>query len=460
MTDTATTNGADLPLRIVGGGLAGSLLAVYLSRRGLSVDVYESRPDMRAEPVPAGRSINLALANRGIRALRRVGLYKEVQRLLTPMRGRMLHALDGTTQFQPYGQRPEEVIYSVSRGRLNRLLMDTAEQLDNVRFHFRHRLDELDPGTGTCALTDGDGNRVSLPPGRVLACDGGGSPTRRTLAALPGYLATEELLPHGYKELTIPPSDDGSHRIEREALHIWPRGDFMLIALPNLNGSFTVTLFLPMDGDVSFESLDDVAAVRRFFDANFADARALIPDLEQAYFDNPTGYMGTVRCEPWYAGDRVVVVGDAAHAIVPFHGQGMNCAFEDCEAFDRCLDEHPGNWGRVFAEFQRRRKPNADAIADMALENYVEMRDSVLDPRFHLKKQLAWQLERRHPQHFVPRYSMVMFHHLPYAEAQRRGAIQQKMLDELLGEHDSIDAVDMREADRLIGERLPGAVSD
>ncbi len=283
---------------------------------------------------------------------------------------------------------------------------------------------------------------------------------RRTLERLPGYRASEDLLAHGYKELTIPPTADGSHRIEREALHIWPRGDFMLIALPNLNGSFTVTLFLPMEGETSFAALDDAAAVSGFFGEHFADAQALIPDLEQAFFDNPTGYMGTVRCEPWYAGDRVVVVGDAAHAIVPFHGQGMNCAFEDCETFDRCLDEFPGNWGRVFAEFQRQRKPNADAIADMALENYVEMRDSVLDPRFHLKKELAWQLERRHPQHFVPRYSLVMFHHVPYAEAQRRGVIQQALLEELLGDRDSLDGVDMAEADRLIGERLPDAVID
>ncbi len=445
---------ADDAVRIVGGGLAGSLLAVYLARRGLGVDVFEKRPDMRGAPIPAGRSINLALANRGIRALRKVGLYDEVSRLLTPMRGRMLHDERGECTFQPYGQRPDEVIYSVSRGRLNRLLMSSAEGHARVRYRFNAALTDIDTDTGASAI-DCDGKTLQLPPGRTIACDGAGSPVRRALCERPGFFASEDLLPHGYKELTIPPGPCGEHRIEREALHIWPRGDFMLIALPNLNGSFTVTLFLAAEGDPSFASLTDRASVEAFFGRHFPDTLDLIPDIGRAFFLNPTGIMGTVRCEPWYAGDRVLLLGDAAHAIVPFHGQGMNCAFEDCEALDRCLDEFPGNWGRVMAEFQRLRKPNADAIATMALENYVEMRDSVRDPRFHLKKELAWALEKKHPDRFIPRYSMVMFRHVPYATALERGALQQEILETILGGADDLGDIDMAAADALVDTRLP-----
>ncbi|MBT8137845.1 MAG: FAD-dependent monooxygenase, partial [Gammaproteobacteria bacterium] len=272
------------------------------------------------------------------------------------------------------------------------------------------------------------------------------------------YSSREDYLEHAYKELEIPAAESGGHRIDANALHIWPRGDYMLIALPNLDGSFTVTLFLAREGEPGFSSLTDADAVEAFFREQFPDALELMPELATDFFANPTGAMGTIYCQPWRVGGRFLLLGDAAHGIVPFHGQGMNCAFEDCFELDQCLETMgapgPRGWERVFAEFEERRKPNADAIAAMALENYIEMRDTVRDPRFHLKKQLAWELERRFPEAFVPRYSLVMFHHVPYAEARRRGVIQQGILDELIGDAASLDHIDYNQAGELIDARL------
>lgn len=417
-------------VRVIGAGLAGALMAVYLARRGLDVAVYEKRPDLRAAELPAGRSINLALANRGLRALAAVGLEGEVRGLLTTMRGRMIHDERGDTQLQPYGQRPWEVIYSVSRPGLNALLLDAAESA-GARLHFERPCYGVDLDRDRLRLGGGD----TLALGPAIAADGAGSVVREALMALPGARETVDWLPHDYKELTISAAADGAHRMEPHALHIWPRGGFMLIALPNLDGSFTVTLFLPRSGEPGFERLVSPAAVRAFFERRFPDATALMPDLEREFFEHPTSPLATVRCRPWHHGDRVCLIGDAAHAIVPFHGQGMNAAFEDCAELDACLEAAAGNWGAAFARFSERRKPDAEAIADMALENYVEMRDSVRDPVFQLRKRLAFELERRHPDRFVPRYSMVMFRDdIGYAEAQRRGRIQAEILDELVAE--------------------------
>jgi kynurenine 3-monooxygenase len=440
---------------IVGAGLAGSLLAVYLARRGLRVLVLERRPDLRREAVPAGRSINLALANRGFAALAGVGLEEAARALTIPMRGRMLHDERGALQLTPYGQRPHEVIYSISRTGLNALLMDAAEATGAVELRFNQRVDDLDVATGELDVHDERRDtRYALAGAPVIAADGGGSRVRAALMRAPGARLSEALLPHDYKELTIPPAADGTHRMEPNALHIWPRGGFMLIALPNLDGSFTVTLFLPHEGPDSFATLVSPAAVEEFFQRVFADAVPLMPTLVTDFFNNPTGLMGTVRCSPWHADGRVLLIGDAAHAIVPFHGQGMNAAFEDCRALDLRLTEHGGDWARAFAAFDRMRKPDAEAIADMALENYVEMRDAVRDPRYHLQKALAFELERRHPGVFIPRYSMVMFHGIPYAEAQRRGAVQQHILDRLTADATSVEAVDQEEAARLIEREL------
>jgi kynurenine 3-monooxygenase len=446
--------GADA--HIAGAGLAGSLLAVYLARRGMHVRVFERRPDMRRERISAGRSINLALANRGLAALARVGLEDAVRRLTIPMRGRMLHDERGNLQLVPYGQQPHEVIYSISRAGLNVLLMDAAEASGRVELRFNERVEDIDLASGDLALYDertGERRRVGGAP--VIAADGAGSVIRDALMARPGAQVTEDVLPHDYKELTIPPAADGGHALEKNALHIWPRGGYMLIALPNLDGSFTVTLFLPHAGDGdSFAALTTPRAVLDFFERAFPDAVPLMPDLVESFFVNPTGRMVTVRCAPWHEEGRALLIGDAAHAIVPFHGQGMNAAFEDCNELDRCLDAHDGDTSRAFAQFTALRKPDAEAIADMALENYVEMRDAVRDPRFQLQKALAFELERRHPGVFIPRYSMVMFHHIPYAQAQRRGALQQRILDVLTENARALDEVDLDRADRLVETEL------
>ncbi|MEA5446368.1 NAD(P)/FAD-dependent oxidoreductase [Gammaproteobacteria bacterium AB-CW1] len=443
-------------IMIAGAGLAGSLMAVYLARRGFDVTVFEKRPDMRQETISAGRSINLALANRGIAGLEGAGVMDRVNDLLIPMEGRMLHDEQGGLDFQAYGKRPEEVIYSVSRGELNKRLMDAAEETGRVRFHFNQALESVDFEQRRIHLIDElRGEKQALGCDRLIATDGAGSPTRQAMEAHLGMTVSEELLGHGYKELNIPGTANGDWQMERGALHIWPRGGYMLIALPNLDGSFTVTLFLPHKGEPSFNSLGNAPEkIRSFFESEFSDATKLMPDLLDTYLENPLGKLGTVRSPQWRVNDFALLLGDAAHAIVPFHGQGMNCAFEDCLELDRCLDEFEGDWTQAFAATEARRKPNANAIADMALENYVEMRDSVRDPKFKLQRELGWKLEERHPNRFIPRYSMVMFHHLPYAEAQSRGRIQQTILNELTADTDSLEGVDMKHADELVRERL------
>lgn len=440
---------------IVGAGLCGSLLAVYLARRGLTVDVFERLPDMRKEPVPAGRSINLALAQRGLHALHEVGLENAVAPLLIPMRGRMIHEPGQAPSFQRYGKDQSEVIYSVSRGALNTVLLDAAESTGRVTLHFKQRCIDVDLEHGAAVFqhrVTGATRLVEATP--VIGTDGADSAVRRALESR-GLLGSEsQLLDHSYKELTIPPAYDGNYQLESEALHIWPRSRFMLIALPNNDASFTVTLFLPNEGEPSFKSLVSESSVTRFFESMFPDAHSLMPTLVQDYFRNPKGVLGTIRTKPWHVGGQVLLLGDAAHAVVPFHGQGMNCAFEDCSALDSCIESHAPDWNAVFTELEKERLANANAIADMALENYVEMRDSVRDPRFHLKKALERVLERRYPDRFIPRYSMVMFHRIPYAEAYRRGEVQAHILDELTESLGDVQSVDLSLADRLVEGKL------
>jgi kynurenine 3-monooxygenase len=373
------------------------------------------------------------------------------------MRGRMIHREDGTTELQPYGQRSNEQIHSVSRADLNRLLIDAAEESEGVEIHFHQEAQRIDAAKGTLQVArPGEARRdiVRSPP--VIAADGAGSAIRRSLAAASAVEVDESLLPHGYKELNLPPAAEGRFQLEPGALHIWPRGGFMLIALPNPGGDFTVTLFLPNDGDVSFAALDTPAKTEAFFAQHFPDIAARIPDLADTFLANPLGVLGTVRCRPWHAGGNVLLLGDAAHAIVPFHGQGMNLAFEDCVCLDRLFTRRRPDWQRLFAEFEALQRPNANAIADMALENYVEMRDKVREHRFVLQKELAFELERRLPGRFIPRYSMVMFHDdIPYAVAQRRGALQQELLDTLTRDADSLADIDLEAAAARVRERLP-----
>ena len=451
-------------ITLVGAGLAGTLLAIDLARRGHRVTIYEKRPDPRkvgSDPArSAGRSINLALANRGIHALEQAGLMDRVRPALIPMAGRMLHDEEGRLQLVPYGNKPHEVIYSVSRGGLNSLLMDAAEATGSVTIEFGETCVGVDFSKRKVLTRSGQHPQTRDFPCEVLiGTDGSASAVRAAILEKTNGHLDEDPLGHGYKELSIPAGPGGRFRMEKNALHIWPRGEYMLIALPNADGSFTATLFLPNSGEESFEALKAEQDVWRMFERRFADAIPLLPDVEEQFFGNPTGHLETIRCRPWSFEDCALILGDAAHAIVPFHGQGMNAAYEDCEALDGLLDDLLGNedksWDQIFSAFEALRRPNTDAIAEMALENYVEMRATVRQPLFQLKKEIAFRLEERHPRRFIPRYSMVMFHRIPYLEAQRLGAIQAGILDELTKTAKTVDQVDFALADRLIGEKLP-----
>lgn len=446
---------ADTTVTVVGAGLSGSLLGILMARRGHHVRLYERQQDMRRVPVDAGRSINLALAARGIRALELAGVMDEVRPLLTPLPGRMLHDLTGKLTFVPYGQRPEEVIYSVSRPGLNCILLEAAERA-GVELFFHHPAIGADFTRHRVMFRDETTQRIEeCDLRRVFGTDGAGSVLRRAMVEQLNIPCTEELLEHGYKELTLPALPNGEPRIDKHALHIWPRGGFMLIALPNIDGTFTMTLFLSMTGPESFETLTTPAAIEAFFTRHFPDVPQLMPELATEFLQHPTGIMGTVRNQQWSVADRLLLVGDAAHAITPFHGQGMNCCFEDCRELDEFLLRHK-QWPSSFREFEASRRPNTNAIADMALENYLEMRDTVRDPKFHLHKALSLELERRHPQRFVPRYSMVMFRDdIPYTVAYERGRIQNEILHALTTHADALTAVDFTAAARMIEQRLP-----
>ncbi len=439
---------------VVGAGLVGSLLSLYLARRGHTVELLERRPDMRRETVDAGRSINLAISTRGLHALRQLGLEAEALKHAIPMRGRMIHPPQGALVYQPYGKDDSQHINSLSRAWLNAFLMTAAEATGQVNIRFKQRVTQLDLGPGTLTVHDDATGQVRKETGRVVfGTDGSASAVRQALEKLPGYTGTQEQLGHGYKELTIPPGPGGTFQMEKHALHIWPRGTYMLIALPNEDGSFTCTLFLPWQGPVSFASLDTPERLSAFFDAQFPDAKALIPDLVEAFFSRPTGSMVTVKGAPWHAGGLTLLLGDAAHAIVPFFGQGMNCGFEDCVVLDTLL-ERGGAWEHVFTDFERLRKTNADAIADMAVENFVEMRDSTGDPRFQLRKAVEKVLLNAFPGQFVSRYSLVSFSRVPYRLAYQVGALTDGIVAELTEGLASAEDVDLKRAAELIQSRL------
>jgi kynurenine 3-monooxygenase len=419
-------------VNIAGAGLAGALLAVLLGRRGIRVNVFERRPDPRAHAATSGRSINLALAARGIRALEQAGLMEQVRPTMLPMRGRMIHEpqANSTPRLLPYGQRDSEVIYSVGRAALNRVLIAAAAGLPQLGLHFDTTCTEVDvPSARLRVVDNGTGLERTLRDSVTIATDGAGSALRASLARAGRVKVTELPLEHDYKEFHIPPRG-GEYALHPEALHVWPRHGFMLIALPNPDRSFTATLFLPQTGNPGFDSLSSDAAVREFFAREFATAAALIPDLAAQFRTHPAGHLGTIHTDPW-ACDGVLLLGDAAHAIVPFHGQGMNAAFEDCMLLDALVASAGSrrDWPAIFAGFNRARYADTEAIAQMALENYAEMRSAVLDERFLRQKTWALQLERLYPTRFIPRYAMVMFHpEIPYSEALRRGEVQQQIL--------------------------------
>ena len=436
---TATPRGA-ATVTIVGAGPVGTLLALLLAADGRRVRLLERRSDPRVGPAERGRSINLALAARGLSALARADVLGRMQPEMVAMRGRQLHDRNGCGPLLPYGLRPDELIYAVDRSRLNTVLLEAAGSVPLINLHFGRRAIDVDPVSGCLSWRDAAGNVVAdEPAGLVIAADGAGSVLRNALHERGLLQATEDPLAHDYKELHIPALAGGGWPLEPYALHIWPRGDFMLIALPNPDHSFTATLFLPARGAGGFETLTDSAAARAFFAREFPDALALIADFDAQFAVHPQGKLGTLYCWPWHV-QRMLLIGDAAHAIVPFHGQGLNCGFEDCVLLAELLKREP-DCQAACAQFEHMRRPNTDAIAAMAIENYREMRDTVLAPDFAARKQLALDLERRYPGRFIPRYSMVMFHaEIPYAEAKRRGALQHGVLDALLAAGSGADS--------------------
>jgi kynurenine 3-monooxygenase len=410
---------------IVGGGLGGALMAIYLARAGHEVEVFERRGDPRKGKGAEGRSINLAISTRGLHALERAGLAAEVLKASVPLRGRMVHSPQGETHLQPYGIREDDVIRSVSRGGLNVLLLDAAEAQPNVRIHFGKRCTGVDLGAGAAFFADVEGGETCRSEGDLLVgADGAFSAVRLQMQRIEGFNYRQDFLEHGYKELSMPAAEGGGFAMEEHALHIWPRGGYMMIALPNVDGSFTCTCFWPLRGENSFAALTTRSEILRFFEERFPDAVPRMPTLAEEYVDNPTSTLVTIRCSPWHHGGRMVLLGDACHAVVPFYGQGANAAFEDCIVLDECLARHAPRWNRAFEEFQRLRKENTDALADLSLENFVEMRDKTASRLFQFEKRLEKGLHRLFPAWFVPLYTMVTFSRTPYAWAVRRARRQ------------------------------------
>ena len=455
-------------IAVVGAGLVGSLTALLLANRGHHVDVYERRPDPRKVGDASGRSINLALSDRGWRALEAAGAAEAVEAIALPVKARCMHDRQGNLTHQPYGlpgqgrHGHDQCIYSVARGPLNRILLEAAEATGRVAVHFEHRLSDFAVHDQGVTL-DFDG-RPATEHARILGTDGAFSAVRQRMMKSDRFDFSQTYLAHGYKELAMPPTEAGDFAIDPEALHIWPRGHFMLMALPNPDRTFTCTLFAPFEGEDGFADLPTAEHARAYFEAHFPDVLPLLPDFEAHWQDNPTSSLVTTRCKPWNVSDRVVLLGDAAHAIVPFYGQGMNSGFEDARVLADLLDRHGGmpseaEWAPLMAEFSSIRKPHGDAIGDLALRNFIEMRDRTGDPRFLLQKKIERRLSDRHPDRWVPLYSMVTFSHLPYAEALALGQIQDGIMAEVMDRPDIESAWESEEVEAhalaLAAERLP-----
>jgi kynurenine 3-monooxygenase len=412
---------------IVGTGLAGTLLACALAKAGKRVDLYDRRPDPRQTGPQGGRSINLALSVRGLHALEEIGLKERVVQSSVLMRGRMIHPVSGPLVFQPYGKDDTEALHSVSRAGLNKLLVEVSGQMPGVRMFFDHRCTSYEVKDGTLEFEVGAGTTRTQSE-CVIGADGAYSAVRTSLQKLDRFEFSQNYLTHGYKELSIPPADDGGWRMDKNALHIWPRGDYMMIALPNADGSFTCTLFWPYDGPHGFSRLTTEREVVSYFQEQFPDAVPLIPDLGSTYLQNPVGSLVTIRCLPWHVGSRVALIGDACHAVVPFLGQGMNAAFEDCSVLVECLRQHGDKTEAAFADYESRRKRNADVLADLCVANFVEMRDKVGSPLFVLKKKLDVLLHKLAPRAYLPLYTMIEFTRIPYADALARSKRQSSIV--------------------------------
>jgi kynurenine 3-monooxygenase len=444
-------------ITIIGAGLVGSLLSIYLSKRGYKVRIYERRGDMRKEKMSAGRSINLALSDRGLLALEKVGLAEEIKNISIPMHGRYIHNLDGSTAFQPYGKEGQ-YINSVSRGTLNMKLMELAEQ-NGVEIHFNEKLSKIDWGKEVIEFeSNKDKPLPSFKTDLIFGADGAFSAARmQHQLQHDKFNYSQYYIDCGYKELTIPPTAVGDFAMEVNALHIWPRKDYMLIALPNLDKTFTCTLFFPFEGEASFKNLTTPEAVKDFFDKTFPDAVKLMPDYIEEFFTNPTSSLVTVKCFPWIRDDKFALIGDAAHAIVPFFGQGMNCGFEDCRILDELIAKHNENWTEILKEYQNLRKPDGDAIADLAINNFTEMRDKTADPKFLLQKKIEARLHEKYPEKWIPAYSQVTFSpHIRYSEALRRGQMQEAIMQEVMAMPGIEEKWESEEVEKMILGRFIG----
>ncbi len=441
-------------ISIIGAGLVGSLLSVYLSRRGYKVKLYERRGDMRKEKMVAGRSINLALSDRGLLALEKVGLAEEIKKISIPMHGRLIHNLDGTTAFQPYGKQGQ-YINSVSRATLNMKLMDLAEQ-HGAEIFFNHKCTSIDWKKNSISFELADSRLTTHDSELIFGSDGAFSAARLQHQLQHDKFDYQQYyIDCGYKELTIPPTASGDFAMEVNALHIWPRKDYMLIALPNLDKTFTCTLFFPFQGETSFSRLDSEEKVKIFFQKTFPDAVSLMPDYVNEFFNNPTSSLVTVKCFPWIRDDKFALIGDAAHAIVPFFGQGMNCGFEDCRILDELIEQNDDDWQTILKQYQTIRKPDADAIADLAINNFTEMRDKTADPKFLLQKKIEARLHEKYPDKWIPAYSQVTFSpHIRYSEALQKGQKQEAIMQEVMRMPDINKVWDTREIEHWIISKL------
>ena len=441
---------------IIGAGLCGTLLAIRMAQRGYTVSLHEKRSDMRKEDVDAGRSINLALSSRGLMALEKVGLKERVLKTCIPMHGRLIHPIEGDNFLSRYSGREEDYINSVSRGGLNITLLETADEFDNLTIYFNSKCERVDlKGAKATFKNIVTGETIEEQGEVVIGTDGAGSIVRKSMMSQTTRLLfnySQNFLRHGYKELSIPPTKDGGYQIDKNALHIWPRGSFMIIALPNLDGSFTVTMFHPYGTDIGFNNLDTKEKVQSFFEKYFPDLIPHMPDYVEEYFENPVGTLGTIKCYPWQAYGKTLIMGDASHAIVPFYGQGMNSSFEDVRVFDDLMDEHDGNWELLFEKFQEARVVNADAIADLAIDNFHEMQDKVDDEDFKRKRKLEMQLEQKFPDYYS-KYSLVTFKpELPYSEAMKLGRAQDDLLLKLCANGETeVPLEEIREMLRELG---------
>jgi kynurenine 3-monooxygenase len=418
---------------ILGAGLVGSLLSIILRKRGYEVSLYERRPDMRAAHMSAGKSINLAMSARGWKALELAGLRDEMEPLAIPMYGRQLHMADGQTVFQPYSKN-NEAIYSVSRGELNRKLMTLAEK-SGVKIYFEHKCTNVDVPNNILHFTHGGEEKI-VQADLLFGADGAFSALRASYTHMDRVNCDHFYLEYGYKELAILPGANGEWLMEKNALHIWPRGKYMMIALPNTDGTFTCTMFMPFEGEVAFDKLKTEQDVTELFDKQFADAKGLMPDLLTDFFTNPTSSLITTHIFPWIYKDKSALIGDAAHAIVPFYGQGMNAGFEDCTVLSALMDQHGEDWATIMPEYQKKRKVNGDAVADLALTNFTEMRDKVADPMFLERKKIEKELGKRYPDKFISVYEMVSFSHIPYDTAIQCTQAQDKLLAQVMGAGD------------------------